>query len=154
MVTAMAVGLVALPLAGTANADAGYWTDPVGDCCSSPGDDIIKYSVALNSQVVATSATLSQYDRALLQGADIMADFDVNGDGATDYEFDKQAGGESAVLRDDEFGNVIPGCSVAFRIEPSPPTISMSTTAACLQSPVSVRVKYYISSDQGFDVAP
>jgi hypothetical protein len=154
VVTAVALGLVALPLAGSANAEAGYWTDPARDCCSTPGDDIIKYSLALNSEVVATSVTFSAYDRAVLQSADVMADIDVNGDGATDYEFDKEAGGESAVLRDDEFGDLVPGCPVAFHIEPYPTTVSMSTTAACLGSPTAVRVKFYVSSDVGFDVAP
>ena len=154
-VTAVALGLVAAPLAGSANADAGYWTDPVGDCCSSPGDDIIKYSVALNSEIVATSVTFSAYDRATLQSADIWADFDVNGDGATDFEFDKAAGGESAVLRDDDFfGDVIPGCPVAFHIEPYPPTVSMSTNAGCLGSPTTLRVKYHVSAESSFDVAP
>ena len=151
----MAVGLLAAPLVGTASADAGYWNDPKGECCPEPALDATQYSVALNSEVVATSVTFAAYDRAVLQSADIYADLDVNGDGGVDYELHKPAGGETAVLRQGEFGPTISSCSVPVRIEPCPTRVEMSTSAACIGRPVSVRVSYYItSSGNGFDVAP
>lgn len=154
LVSAMTLGLLAAPLAGTASADAGYWNDPTGDCCPEHELDITQYSVALNSEVVSTSVTFAAYNRAILQSADLYADLDVNGDGGVDYELHKPAGGETAVLRQGEFGPTI-SCSVPLRIEAYPPRVEMSTMAACIGRPVSVRVSYYITTSQhGFDVAP
>lgn len=151
----MTLGLLTAPLAGPASADAGYWNDASADCCPAPALDVTKYSLALNSEVVSTSATFAAYDRAVLQSADVYAGLDVNGDGGVDYELHKPAGGETAVLRQGEFGPTISACSVPVRIEPYPTRVEMSTTAACIGRPVSVRVSYYITaSDHGFDVAP
>lgn len=153
MVAGIAAGLLAMPLAGTASADAGAWNDPTNDCCpASSSSDIVQYSLALNSDVVSTTVYFAGYDRAVIQGADIYADLDVNGDGATDYELNKEAGGEAAILRSGEFGPVVQNCPVAVAIGNS--AVIMSTSANCIGRPTSVRVKYYVSPDGGFDVAP
>ncbi|MCZ2817078.1 LGFP repeat-containing protein [Modestobacter sp. VKM Ac-2984] len=162
LVAGAATFLLGLPLSGVASADSGAWSDPIDDCCPGYGTDIVQHSLALNSQVVSSTAYVSAYDRALLQSAAIRANLDVTGDGATDYVLDKAAGGESASLRSGEYGPVVPNCPVAFSIEPyvagiqgtTATAVTLSTSAACIGSPVSARVKNYVSAESGFDYAP
>jgi hypothetical protein len=162
IVAGIACTLLAVPLAGTASADGAAWSDQAGEFGpSSAAEDIVQYSLALNSEVVSSTVYLAAYDRAALQAADIYGDLDVNGDGAVDYVLEKPAAGESAFLRLGEYGDAVPDCPVAFSIDPynnvpgyTTTAVTMSTTAACIGSPTAVRVKYYLSGENGFDVAP
>ncbi len=140
----------ALSVGGTAaHADAGYYSDPVGDNLGGPESDITRYSLALNAAVVSTTAQFAGWDRGFLQSAEVTAQLDVDGNGAEDYVLEKPSGGEAAQVTRESFGS--PTCPAVAVFNDAARTLTLSATAACVGNPASVRVSWYVSSG---DFAP
>ncbi len=116
-----------------------------------PESDIISYSLALNSQVVSTTVQFAGWDRGLLQSFFVYAALDTTGDGAEDYVLQKRDGGEAAEVVRTHYGYPAT-CPATATFNDAARSLTLSTSAACVGNPASVRVSWNV--DSSTDNAP